>query len=72
MEGAALFMAVNQTEFTHAEGEFTIAVEGVVVNQNGAGAVHGFDGIICFVDFGEVHSVFVVIPVTGLFPKAAV
>jgi hypothetical protein len=43
----------------------------VLVDQDGAGAVHRFDGEILAIDLGGVHVLFVVLPVAGSLPKFA-
>ena len=40
-----------------------------IVDEHGARAVHRLDGEILIVDLGGVHVLFVVSPVSALFPK---
>ncbi len=69
MEGAFQFVAVYQAEFADAHGEISVRTLLGLVVQDSAGAVHRFDCIVFFIDLGEVHIFFVVIPMAGLEPQ---
>ena len=72
VKSAALFMTMDETEFAHADGQFSVTVKRIFVNEDRAGAVHRFDGVIGFVDLREVHIILIMIPMPGLFPQTAV
>ena len=72
MQCAALFMSVNQTDFSHTHRQVSVGVHILLINQHTAGAVHGFYGIILTVDDCCIHVIFVVIPVAGGLPQASV
>ena len=72
VQGAGQFMTMDQAQFAHPQRQFFVGVGFVGIDQHAAGAVHGFDGVIFTIDFGEVHVFFVVIPVTGGFPQLPV
>ena len=65
-------MAVNKTEFTHAQGQIAVRTHLRLINEHAAGAVHGFYRKVHIINNGGVHVVFVMIPVAGTLPKAAV
>ena len=72
VQGAALLVTVHQTQLAGADGQVAVAPQLAHVDQHAAGAVHGLDGEVGLIDLGGVHVLFVVIPVTGALPQAAV
>ena len=68
---AAQFVAVYKAKFANAQRQFAVAVRMGTVKQHAAGAVHRFYGVICFINFGEVHIVAVMVPVSAAFPQSA-
>ena len=62
MELTALFVTVNNAQFTHADRQVFIAVRGKFVHEHAAGAVHRFDRAVLSVDLGRVHVFLIMIP----------
>ena len=65
-------MAVYQANLAHTNRQVTVAVHIIFVNQNTAGAVHRFNGKILFINLGEVHIFFVVVPMAAALPQRTV
>ena len=53
------------------EWQVTVAAWTTLVDETGAGTVHGLDGKVLVVYLGRVHVVLVVVPVTGGLPEGA-
>ena len=69
---AAEFVTVDQADLGSPEWADPGKSGGCAAEQEqAAGAVHGFDGIVDVVDGGRVHVLTVVFPVTAAFPKFA-
>ncbi len=62
-------MTVHQTHFAQAQGQFLVAVQILLVCQKPARAVHGLDRIVFIIDLGEIHVLFIMIPVPGAVPQ---
>ena len=71
VQGAGLFVAVHHTEFEKAHGQVAVAVQGLVVHEHMAHAVHGLHAMHVFLDLREVHVFTVVGVVAGAFPQFA-
>ncbi len=67
----ALFVSVHKPHFRNPQGQILIAVRGVFIYKHTAGAVHRLNRTVLAVDFGGIHVVLIVVPVTGIFPKAS-
>ena len=72
VQGAGQFVTVNQAQFRITQRQFLVGVGTGIVNHHAAGTVHGFDGVIHVVDFGEIHVFPVMIPVAGPDPQLPV
>ena len=72
VQGAGKLMAVHQAQFSQAFRQIPVGIDLPLIGEDGAGAVHGLDGIVHVVDLGEVHVVLVVIPVAGADPQIPV
>ena len=71
VKGPGGLVAVNVAELADADGQILIGMEGVVVGQDGAGAIHRLDGEVLVVDLGRVHVVLVMAPMAANLPKLA-
>ena len=69
---AAGLVPVHHAELGHAQRQLAIRVLGGLVEQAAAGAVHRLDRIADLVDLGEVHVLFVVVPVAAAVPELLV
>ena len=65
-------MAVNQSQFTHAKGQIPVRTGLRLINQDTAGAVHGFDRKILLINHRGIHVILIVIPVAGSLPQMTV
>ena len=69
VQSTAELMTVYKTKFTGTDRQFLIGMRMQLVNQHTTRTVHRFNSIILLINLGEVHVFFVMIPVTGGFPK---
>ncbi len=69
VQSAGKLMPMDKAQFRQALRQITVGMQLSLVNQHPAGAVHGFDCIVCSVDFCGVHIVFVMIPMPGTVPQ---
>ena len=72
VELAGFFMAVDDAQLTHPQGQIAVGARFGGVDENAAGTVHRFDGVVFLVDDRRVHVVFIVIPVAGGLPELPV
>ena len=61
-------MAMDQSKFTHAQWQITIAVLMRTIDKNTPRAVHWLNRIIFLINLGKIHIFLVMIPMPGLFP----
>ena len=71
VELPALLVAVHEPQFAHTDGQVFVAVRRKLVHEHSAGAVHGLHSAVLAVDLRRVHIVFIVLPVSRIFPKRA-
>ena len=69
MKLTGFFMAVYKSQFTDTERQVFIGMRFGFINQHTARAVHRFYRKICIINNCRIHIVFIVIPVTGIFPQ---
>ena len=69
VQRAGTLVAVDEAELRHAQRQFAVAVDVVLVDENAAGAVHRLHGERRFVYLREVHVLFIVVPVARLEPQ---
>ena len=62
-------VAMVEAGLGELERQVTVAAWTTLVDETGAGAVHGLDGKVLVVYLGRVHVVLVVVPVTGGLPE---
>ena len=72
MQLAGFLVTVHQAKLTHADGQIPVGTGLGSVHQHAARAVHRLDREVLAVDHRRVHIVFIVIPVAGGLPEAAV
>ena len=65
------FVTVNDTQFAESERQVTIGMWFQIVNKNASWAVHRLNCKVFAVDNRRVHVFFIVIPVSGSFPKGS-
>ena len=66
---SALLMAVNQTQFAHAQGQVTVGMRLVLIYQHTARTVHWLNRVILLIDHRGIHVILVMIPVAGILPQ---
>ncbi len=72
VHGAGALVAVDVAEFGEADGEVAIALGGIFVDEDVAGAVHGLEAVFGVVELhGGVHILRVVAFVAGDLPEFA-
>src|SRR5713226_7947879 len=70
VQDAAAFVAIDGAELGEAHGEIAVAVELRFVDEDVAGAVHGLELVVGFLDFDRPeHAVLVEIGVAAGFPE---
>ncbi len=72
MEGTRQFMAMHQPQLPHPYRKIPVTVDFSLVNNHAARTVHGLNGVIHIVDLGKIHVFFIMVPVTGFYPKLTV
>ena len=66
---AGFFVAVYDSQLAHPQRQIPVGAGLGFIDQNTAGAVHGFDGEIFLVDDRGVHIFLIMIPVAGGLPQ---
>ena len=72
VERTGQLVPVYQAQLAHPQGQLPVGVRLAGVDQHAAGAVHGLDGVILFVDNSGVHVLLIVVPVAGTLPQLTV
>ena len=71
VQHAAHLVAVDTAQLCHAQRQVAVGAPAALVDQQAAGAVHGLHRVRLLVDGGEVHVLFVVVPVAAALPELA-
>ena len=71
VQHAAHLVAVHAAELGHAQRQVAVGAPAALVDEQAAGAVHGLHRVRLLVDRGEVHVLFVVVPVAAALPELA-
>ena len=69
MQCTTRLIAMARTKFSQTHRQITVRAQAVIENLNMSGTVHRFNRIFAFFRTGYEHIIFVVIPMTGFFPK---
>ena len=69
---AGLLMTVYDSQLAHPQRQIPVGTGLGRIHQNTAGAVHGLNSIIFFINHRGVHVILIMIPVSGGLPQASV
>src|SRR4030042_3481404 len=69
VHNAAGLVSVHQAELRHTNREFPVGVLSGVINQAAAGALHRLYSVVDIVKPGEIHILFVIVPMAAFVPK---